>query len=145
MAVNPEISRGVQDTQQKICAAQAIPVDGAADVSASSYDMLMTSPTYGVGTPLHLKVKITTAFGKSAGSPTLTIKPICDTVSGLGSASPLTAGIEIKDGEATAGKIYDIPLPMGSVNAKTRFLGASLTPSTTQFTAGNLDCWLSNN
>lgn len=142
MAINPSVSLGVLDDQLRLCNAQAIPVDGAADYSASCINMLKTVPSFGVGTPLCIKVKITTAFGKSAGSPYLTIKPVVDSVSGLSSASPISDGISLLDGDGTAGKVYDIPLPMGPINAREKFLGLILTPSTTQFTAGNISAWL---
>jgi hypothetical protein len=140
--MNPAIQLGVLDDQLKVCNAQAIPVDGSADVSASSIDLLMTTPKFGAGAAMVMKVFVSTAFGKSAGSPSLTIAPIVDTVSALSSASPLCAGITVKDGEGTLGAVYDIPIPAGSVNALTRFLGVSLTPSSTQFTAGNVSVWL---
>lgn len=141
MAANP-IQKGQLDDQLKVCNAVAIPVDGNADVSAASIDMGMTSPRFGEGTRFEFILEVTTAFGKSAGSPYLTVEPICDTVSGLGSASPCGGAISILDGKGTANALYSIPLTWGHPNTKTRFLGLKLTPSTTQFTAGNVSAWL---
>lgn len=142
MATNPMPSRGQQDGQLQVSSTQAIPVDGNADLSTNAINMQMTSPKFGAGTPLEFRVQITTAFGKSAGSPSLTIQPVVDSVSGLSSASPISEGIKIEDGDGTAGKIYSVPIPMGSVNAKEKFVGLKYTPSSTQFTAGNVSAWL---
>lgn len=140
MAHNP-VQLGQLDDQLKVCAAQAIPTDGAADVSASSINLLLTTPRIGQGRRVEMIVYVSTAFGKSAGSPSLNIKPIVDSVSGLGSASPVGQGITLLDGDGTAGAVYTYALPWGPPRTMTKFLGASLTPSTTQFTAGAVSVW----
>ena len=70
--------RGFIDADLLIADAQAIPTDGAADNSEHCQDFALTAPQIEAGIPVKLKIKVTTAFAISAGTPTLTIGVITD-------------------------------------------------------------------
>ena len=145
MAINPTISRSQLDAQLQVCDAQAIPTDGNADVSGSAINTLVTNPTVNVGNRAYFKIKVTTAFAEAGSGAILTVIPIASASADLSSASELSAGIEIPTASGTLGAIFDVPIPVGSVNAKLQYLGVQLQNelnATSAFTAGAIDAHL---
>jgi len=125
----------------EICSAQAIPTDGAADVSENAYDTGLTTPTYGVGARIHVKVVVTTAFAHSAGDPTLQIDLVTDDAAALSSNKNLCGLFTIPSG-ISAGQTYQLSIPAAAYAAQQRYLGLDITPSSTQFTAGAIDAFI---
>ena len=144
MAINPTISRSQLDDQLKVCDEQALPTgDANADVSGSAIDTLVTNPTVNVGNRAYFKVKVTTAF---AGADAVAqIRPIASASADLSSPVDLSNGIEIPTASGTLGAIFDVPIPVGSVNTKLRYIGVSLQNeghASHAFSAGKVSVWL---
>ena len=141
MAINPILSRSQLDADLQVCDAQAIPQDGAADLSASSVDTGLTTPKIGVGARMSFKIIVTTAFVGASG--VLTIKPIASASSNLGSAHDLSLGMEIPVASGTLGAVFDLPIPQNPSAAKLRYLGISMVDdATNHFSAGAIDVYL---
>ena len=138
--------RGFIDADLLIADAQAIPTDGAADNSEHCQDFALTAPQIEAGIPVKLKIKVTTAFAISAGTPTLTIGVITDGTAPTGaswsSAATVASGVLILPYNAAKGAVYEGYLPAKPGVAYERYVGISMTPSTSGFSAGAIDAWL---
>ena len=140
MATNP-IGRGHRDADEAVCTAQIIPLDGADDVSENTYDTGLTTPRLGLGARIIVVVSVTTAFAHSAGAPTLDIVLVTDGDDALGSNTNLATVMTIPNA-AAAGAVYIGSVPVAVGQTYERYFGLELSPSTTQFTAGAIDAWI---
>ncbi len=147
MANPRQNDRGGRESDLVMADAQAIPLDGAADNSEHCVDFALVAPRIEAGMAIKLKVMATTTFGISAATPTLTIGIITDTTEPTGaswsSAATVAPGVLIIPvASAVAGEIFEAYLPSIPAVPYERFVGFSMTPSTSGFSAGNLDVWL---
>ena len=143
MAANPKIQRGILDEDLAFATAQAIPTDDALDFSEYCIDFGLVSPRLAQGARLKIRAIVTTAFGISAGAPTLTLG-LCtdDNVTPSSDTDIIDDLVGPIPATAVAGDIYEGEIPAGAVAAFERYLFVTLTASTTQFTSGNIDIYL---
>lgn len=140
MATNMLNSRGFHESDLDLCTAQSLPVDGAADVSENSVNLGIAA----IGRfPAGAKIKIqcTTAFGVQSGTPTIDVYVITDADSALGSATTIGKGLVLTS-DVAKGEVFTFSVPEYPDADYEKYLGISLNPSTSDFTAGAIDAWV---
>jgi len=146
MANPRQEDQGFYDIDLVLADAQAVPVDGAADNSEHCVDFSLVAPVLEAGKPIKIKVKITTLFVVSAGTPLLDVGIITDDVepsTGTWDGAVVVAsGVLRLSGAEAKGEIFEGYLPCRSGIAWNRYVGCVLTPSTSGFSAGAVDIWL---
>lgn len=135
--VVPE-GRGYRDSDIEIATAQAIPLDGAADDAENVINLGNAAPNLGASGRVRVQVEVTTAFGVSANTPTLAIAVVTDDNASLSSDSAIATVLTLNS-DAAKGDIFEASIPRITENAFEQYVGATLTPSSTEFTAGAVD------
>ena len=146
MAYIPNSGVGTPDANLQLCAAQAIPTDGADDVSENIIDLIDTAPDIR-GTPFKLKVKITTLIAVASGTSsklninlvTASTAALCTAGAGEIQKAVLTLGYN-----NAKGKVYEGMIAQKAPTAYSRYLGLVLEPVSddTLYSAGAIDAWL---
>lgn len=147
MAYIPNSGQGTPDASLEFCTAQSIPTDGADDISENIIDIIDTAPDLR-GTPMKLKVKITTLVAVASGTTSkLNLNLVTAATEAL---CTVAAPTEIAKAVLTLGyndakgKVYEGMIPMKAPSAYGRFLGLVLEPVSddTLYSAGAIDAWL---
>lgn len=147
MAYIPNSGKGTPDASLYFCTAQAIPTDGADDLSENVIDLIDTAPDIR-GTPYKLKVKITTLVAVASGTSSkmyinlLTDAAATTTIAG-GWATVQSAVLTLGYNDAK-GKVYEGMIVQKGPVAYERYLALSLEPvnDDTLYSAGAIDAWL---
>jgi hypothetical protein len=132
----------------EFCAAQSIPTDGNNDRSDNVVDLINSAPDVR-GTPMKLKVAITTKISVASGSSSklyLNLLTDASASSTIGSGNWVTLAVAVGwlDHNNAAGKVYDFAVPELPTDAYERYLALALEPvsNDTLYTAGAIDAWL---
>jgi len=130
----------------EFCTAQSIPTDGADDISENIINLIDTAPDLR-GTPMQLKVEITTLIAVASGT---TAKMNLNLVTASTAALCTAAATEVAEAVLTlgyndaAGKVYTGYIPEKAATAYQQYLGLVLEPvlDNTLYSAGAIDAWL---
>lgn len=127
--------KGIVDSDLVICDAQAIPTDASADDLEHVVNLGVAAPQLGQGKRALLQVEVTTSFGVSANTPTLTITIVTDDNASLSSDTAIEDVLTIAS-SATKGDVFLVGLPVTAENAYEKYVGGTMIASSTEFTAG---------
>ncbi len=146
MAYTEPKNRGFHDADHDFATEQAIPTDGADDISENVLDFQNAAPRIGAGEKAMLRVQITTLVAVASGTPTMNINLVTASSAALCTASAtvvISALLTLGYNDAK-GEVYSAALPGKPVTAYQRFVGLVLEPvsDSTLYTAGAIDAWL---
>ena len=146
MAYIPNSGRGTPDANYEFCDAQAIPLNGADDISGDVVDLIDAAPDLR-GTNLNLKVQITTAIDVASGeSSTMNFNIVTGSTAALCTvaATEIAKAVLTLGHDNAKGKVYTGAIPQKPVNAYERFIGLVLEPVSddTLYSAGAVDAWI---
>lgn len=118
----------------------------ATAVSTDVVDMKVSADQFGAGAPqLFLMFVVGTTYA-SAGASTLVINIVDDDNTSLSSPTVLASSPSIPKASLVAGAKFAIPVPplLAAPSNRQRYLGASFTVGTANFTAGDHDAWFTD-
>ena len=146
MAYIPNSGKGTADASLEFCTAQAIPDDGADDISENLVDLIDAAPDLR-GTNLNLKVQITTLVEVESGeSSTMNFNIVTGSTAALCTvaATEIAKAVLTLGHDNAKGKVYIGAIPQKPVTAYERFIGLVLEPVSddTLYSAGAVDAWL---
>lgn len=146
MAYNEPINRGTPDADLFFCTAQAIPVDGADDISENIIDMQNVAPRILAGEKATLKVQITTLIAVASGSASKMDFDLgcAATETTVGAQTTVSTALISLGYDDAKGKIYSAALPDTLPTYLTRYLSLILNPRSadTLYSAGAIDAWI---
>ena len=147
MAYIPTHDEGTHDADLQFSSAQAIPTDGADDISTNRIDTQVTNPRSGEGAhPISVKIEVTTLVAVASGtSSVLEIKLYSDST-GVKTIAVMTdhGAIGTLSYNQAKGTILSFPIQEYPSTDYARYLSLVLSPRSddTLFSAGNINAWL---
>ncbi len=147
MAYTEPTNIGTVDADLVFSAEQAIPTDGADDISTNRVDLIATAPRMGQGERAILKVQVTTTFTVASGTSSLLDIDLLTDASGtatIAAHSTVAKALLSLPYNAAAGDVYEAPIPGNVPVAKERYLALGLDPRNddTLFSAGAISAWI---
>jgi len=139
-------NRGFREADLELASAQAIPLDGADDISENILDFGNVAPRIGAGEKAYLRVQITTLTAVVSGtSSLLNINLTTASTATTVGAQTTVAEALIQLGYSDAkGKIFSALLPDKPVVPYQRYIAIVLDPKDddTLYSAGAIDAWI---
>lgn len=147
MSYKPPVNVGQSDGDLYFCTAQAIPLDGADDISENRINTGIVAPLLARGKKLKLKVEVTTLIAVASGTASqLRVNLITDDsgTTTIGAHATVATALVTLGYNDAKGTIYEAVLPPSPKTAYQQYLALALEPvnDDTLYSAGAIDAWI---